>query len=88
MLKQTHELELDPNFPHEAIDAIERTLNVGAKKYKPANWRTESHERHLIKMLSHFIKYVAGLETDGEDSLEHMLCRAAMAVATRPQTPN
>ena len=83
-LKQRHELMLEANFPHEGIEAIERVLQRGSKKYPPANWRTEPCERHMLKALGHLLKVLTGVEHDNEDSLEHALCRIAMAVATRP----
>lgn len=69
---------LRPNHPDEAIRAIDRILEVGAKQgYLPGSWRQESYEHHLGKAIHHAGRAIEGCAD--EDHLAHALCRLAMA---------
>ncbi len=68
----------DSNFPNEAMDGIQRILDVGARQgYLPGSWRKESALWHLGKAIHHIGRFIGGY-TD-EDHLAHALCRLAMA---------
>jgi len=77
----------NPNFPHEAITAIDEVLQIGSQKHPPGSWRKESVDHHAAKAMGHLKDFVYGIHTnsDGEDTLAHALCRLAMAVSVREQ---
>lgn len=63
----------------KAMLKLAEVLKHGADKYDPDNWRSITTKEHVNHMLVHVFAWLAGDEQD--DHLEHMLCRAMMAVA-------
>ena len=69
-----------------ATAKLAEVLAYGASKYAPNNWRLIDTNSHLNHMLAHVFAYLGGDTQD--DHLEHMLCRAHMAVAVKYQPTN
>jgi len=71
------------NFPHEAIAAIDETLQYGRSKgYTEGNWRSLSEAHHLEKAHNHIHDILYAVNR-GEDHLKCALTRLAMAVSVR-----
>lgn len=69
-----------------AMFAMARVLDQGARKYGDENWRLVSVRDHLNHLLMHTFAYLAGDESD--EHLSHILCRATFAQGVSLQGPN
>jgi hypothetical protein len=77
LLVTQHDLEV------VAEDAICDMTRLGAEKYDPDEWRTETPERHIRRSIKHALtalEIAAGdRPDDGEDHMQAAVCRMAMA---------
>lgn len=76
--KQSHILYRLDLLPALATLAVARVLYHGAAKYGDDNWRSISTREHLNHLLLHVLAWLAGDRQD--DHLDHMACRALMAL--------
>jgi hypothetical protein len=72
-------------LPFDALTAVARALDYGAKKYSRFNWRkgTEWH-RFESSLLRHYSAYQRGEDRDpesGELHLAHLVCNALFLLA-------
>ena len=67
-----------------ATDSINARMDIGAKKYDPNDWRSESVARHVHRGLKHAITALEIADgdrpDDHEDHLSAAVCRLAMAL--------
>ena len=70
---------LEPDFP-KRIMMIGKTLQYGATRYTPNNWRLIPQEEHINHALLHLLALYSGDTQD--DHLFHALTRLMMASAT------
>lgn len=65
------------------MDVITDVMNIGMKKHPPYSWRDNvSMNEHLVKVTGHLFKHLDECD-DGENHLNHALCRLAMAIYVR-----
>lgn len=70
---------LEPDFSKRLM-MIGKTLQYGATRYAPNNWRLIPQEEHINHALLHLLALYSGDEQD--DHLSHALTRLMMASAT------
>lgn len=70
---------LEPDFS-ERLMMIGKTLQYGATRYAPNNWRLIPQEEHINHALLHLLALYSGDKQD--DHLSHALTRLMMASAT------
>lgn len=70
---------LEPDFSKRLM-MIGRTLQYGATRYAPNNWRLIPQEEHINHALLHLLALYSGDKQD--DHLSHALTRLMMASAT------
>ena len=78
--------KIDPCLvPTEAIIAIARVCDFGAKKYYPGSWKLVDVERYVSAAYRHLLAMVDDLQSiDAESGLPHymhFLCNAAFIAA-------
>ncbi len=66
-------------IPPKALFSLAKVFEYGADKYELNNWHKIPRHDHINHLEAHLQAYKAGDESD--DHINHMLCRAVMAVA-------